>query len=334
MRKKPHVLLAHEALLRRLKPYYRNHPAIQSNYQRHKAGFYGESRVDYKLSLMQKNNYIHIPGVRLNNHQHYFQIDSIIITPKLIFIIEAKNMQGVLEYYASQRQLVQITDQVQQSYKDPILQAKLQVKQLKKWIGQTNKIPIEFLVVSTNPATIIKNMNNEKEFNYRFVTLENLTFRMDEIYHKYQKHILNKEQMNLLAEKLIEEDSPLIVDLIDEYGVEKDHLINGIPCSNCEKVPVKRINKMWICSQCGKNDRRVHERVIFDYFLLHGKTITNSQCQKLLKVSNRYIAYRILKTMKLSTSGQNKAKKYMTPAIKDFPQNGEYDTKLKILQKQ
>src|SRR5690625_1069916 len=146
MRKKPHVLLAHEALLRRLKPYYRNHPAIQSNYQRHKAGFYGESRVDYKLSLMQKNNYIHIPGVRLNNHQHYFQIDSIIITPKLIFIIEAKNMQGVLEYYASQRQLVQITDQVQQSYKDPILQAKLQVKDRKSTRLNSSHVAISYAV--------------------------------------------------------------------------------------------------------------------------------------------------------------------------------------------
>ncbi len=315
-------MLAYEALIRRLKPHFRNHPKIQSEYQKYKAGFYGETQMDYKLSLLSESEFSHLPDVRLKNNQKFFQMDSVIITPKVIFIIEAKNLQGILEYYASQRQLVQLSDKGQTSYADPLLQAKIQLNHLTEWIRNFNySIPIEPLVVSTNPSTVIKNIDNNKEFNNRFLTLENLTFRIKEIYHSYGKKILNNYDMAILAKKMIKGDIPLRRDLIKFHGIPQDHFIYGIACAYCEKSPLHRDQKNWICTECGKNDRKIHERVILDYFLLYDTTLSNAQCRKILNLPNRFVAYRMLKTMKLDHYGNKKTTMYKSPILDEFPQD-------------
>ena len=322
-RYKPHVLLSYEALLRRLKKRYRFNEIIQSNYQRHKAGFQGEKRIDYKLSLFPKKNFYHYPHLRLNTNQNHFQIDSLLITPKIIFILEIKNLKGILEYSSKYGQIIQIDDGKETGYMDPILQVEIQKQHLINWLGKIGyQIPIEPLVVSTNPYAVIRNIDNDKVFDHRFISLENLLFKLDEIYNSYQNPILTIKEIQFLLKKFIKHNNPLKSNLMKRHKIQSHHLVSGIPCDICERT-LLRLHGKWYCKHCNTKFLNSHVRVILDYFLLHNSTITNNQCKTLLQLSSPNIAYKILSSMNLENNGKNKGRKYFSPEIWEFPQNAE-----------
>nr|WP_255259872.1 nuclease-related domain-containing protein [Lentibacillus sp. CBA3610] len=94
-----------------------------SEYKREKAGYDGEKNVDYKLSTYPQKDFFVFQGIRLQNPPFYFQIDTLILSKKVIFILEVKNKQGTFKYDSKQRQLTQEVDGQIKSFKDPILQA-------------------------------------------------------------------------------------------------------------------------------------------------------------------------------------------------------------------
>lgn len=321
---KSHRLLAHEALLRRLHLKFRHNEKLQVEYLKQRAGFYGEKALDYKLSLFPHREFLHYPDLRLHNFSNYFQIDSIILTPKAIFILEAKHLRGIVEYHGSRKQFIHITDEQTTSYKDPILQAETQKKHLLYWLQQHQiQIPVETLVVSTNDSTIIRNLDNDDLFNHRFVTLENLLFKIEEIYQSYTENIMDIKDMHMLYKIMLQKDEPAKTNLLQRYKINRDHLIYGVFCDSCQNGHYTKTRYNWECSNCKKTSKYCHEQVILDYFLLHDNQISNAQTRDLLKINSRNTAYRLLDKMELKKVGERKGRKYQAPHLSQFPQDAE-----------
>ena len=319
---KSHHLLAHEALVRRLKPKYRYNENLQANYKSYRAGHLGETSVDYKLSLFPKKDFFHLPSLRLKNNFNHFQMDSIILTPKLIFDLEIKNLKGTLEYNATNRQLIQIDGDKKTCYNDPLLQAEIQKRHLQQWLRKFGiKIPIVTLVVSTNPNSIIRNKENDPLFNEHFIPLEYLIFRLEEIYDSYSEVILSFQNLKKLYHLMMKHDTPLFSNLISYYNLNRNHFIQGITCERCDFFPLKRNRGYWICPKCGQTDYDGHERVILDYFLLHQPEITSRICTNLLQTATHNTVYHLLTSMNLKRIGGKKNRKYLSPELSDFPQD-------------
>src|SRR5690625_634439 len=323
-RYKSHSLLSHEALFRRLKLGYRKNDKIVSEYLKERAGFYGEKNMDYQLALFPNQDFLHFPDLRLHNFSNYFQIDSLIMTPKVFFILEAKHLKGIIEYNASSRQLIQMTDNLTTSYKDPILQAETQKKHLSHWLKQHHiDIPIEPLVVSTNHSTIIRNQENDDLFKHRFVPLENLLYKIDEIYKTYSKKILNTKELESMFNVLSQAHEPGMIDLIKYYKIQDKHLLQGIFCEECQKGYVTKRRYDWICSHCYHTMDNGHTRILLDYFLLEEKFINNKVARNVLGIDSRDVVYRLLDSLKLKKTGVRKGRKYHAPFIWQFPQDAE-----------
>lgn len=324
IRVKPHRLLAHEALLRRLKLDYRNNDRLRSEYLKQRARFYGEKNLDYTLSLFPHKEFLHYPDLRLHNFFNYFQIDSVILTPKVIFILETKNFRGIVEYSAKQKQFLHIADNQTTSYKDPILQAETQKNHLLYWLQQQQiEMPIETLVVNTNHSTIIRNLDNDELFDYRFVSLENLLFKMEEIYQLYTEKELDIKGMHKLYKILMHKNEPAKSNLLQQYKINKQHLIQGVFCNFCENGYYVRRRYDWICSNCKDMSKNCHEQVILDYFLLHNEQLSNADTRELLKIESRNTTYRLLDKMDLPKVGERKSRKYLAPHLSQFPQDAE-----------
>src|SRR5699024_10853744 len=147
-------ILCYEALFRNLKKQYRSNHTLVENYNRFNAGYRGEKEVDYQLKLFPHKNFLALHNVRLKIHNFYFQIDTLIISEKVIFILETKNLAGIIKYDAEWNQLVQYNRDKQMALQDPLLQAETQKLHLQSWLQQFHlSVPIEFLVVSSNPST-------------------------------------------------------------------------------------------------------------------------------------------------------------------------------------
>lgn len=328
-RKKPHIILAYEALLRRLKENYRSNATINADYQRFSAGFRGERNVDYKLKILPHKEYLLYYGLRLKNYAAFFQIDTLVITENFICIVEIKNLKGKLIYDSELEQLTQVVDGQEIGYKDPILQAEAQKENLKMWLRNHGipEIPIETLVVLANPSTIITNIHNTPAFNDKFIHAESLPFQLTKLKSEYTKKWLDKRALKKLNTLLLKGDMPLQSNLFGKYGVSDRHIIKGVPCPNCQHYPMDRLFKKWSCSKCSYTGFMEHERVILDFFLLYQHTITNSECRKMLHMSSRRSAYTFLNSMKIDREGNTSARKYYAPHPDDFPQNSNIPVK-------
>lgn len=323
-RYKSHRLLSHEALFRRLQLRYRNNEKITGEYVKLRAGFYGEKNMDYKLSLLPHQELLHLPDLRLHNFSNYFQIDSLILTPKVIFILEAKNVRGIVEYFANTKQFNHITDNKTTSYKDPILQAETQKKHLAYWLQEHQiNMPIETLVVSTNQSTIIRNMDDDDIFNHRFISLENLLFKMEEIYQSYSQRLMEMEDLQRLYKVLSQKNEPAEVDVVSLYKMKEQHFLQGMLCESCQKGYLVRGRYAWNCTHCQHTSKDCHARAILDHFLLHKDAISNIELRKLLSLESRNTAYRLLDAMELRKTGERKGRRYHAPQLSDFPQDAE-----------
>ncbi|WP_158591783.1 nuclease-related domain-containing protein [Oceanobacillus halophilus] len=320
-RVKPYQLLAHEALLRNLKQKYRQNDTILGNYKKFLAGYKGEINVDYKLSLYPHQDHIIIKDLRLKNFSKNFQIDTLLLTKYFLLIIETKNIKGELRYDSKQHQFIQIYNGVEKAYQDPILQADMQRQNLEYWLQTYNiKIPIETLIVSSNPQTIITNIYHDPDIYNKLIRAESLHIYLSKIKNTYKKIYLNQKRIDELHQLMLSKNEPYKPNLIDTYQLTDQYLIKGVPCTECYK-PMTKVYRNWMCHYCTLSDTEAYKQKIFDYFLLGNDTITNKECRQLLQIDSPRIANYILNAMKLSHQGNNKGRVYLAPVLKEYPQD-------------
>lgn len=330
-RKKTHVLLSYEALFRFLKEPYRGNKVINDNYQRFLAGFIGEKNVDYKLSIYPQSDFLIFQDLRLNNHLHFFQIDTLVLSRKFILILEIKNMKDELIYDSQQKQFIQVSEGKRIAYKDPILQAKTQKRHLEFWLRKHNiQVPIETIVVSSNPSTIITNIHQDPDIYNKLIHSESLQIYLDEFIKKYPNPCINRSTLKSLSNLFLTNHKPQVSNLIQKFQINKNHLIQGVPCPNCNSYPMGRTYKKWYCSSCNYSDHQAHQRVILDYFLLFKNTISNRECRELLQIKSPNTSYFALKSMNLMQTGNNSGRKYLSPSINNFPQDSSFPSKNKF----
>ncbi|WP_343751740.1 nuclease-related domain-containing protein [Lentibacillus halophilus] len=325
-RKKTYDLLAYEALFRCMHPTHRHHESIVSVYKKEKAGFDGERNVDYKLSAYPRDDLFLIKGLRLDNPPFYFQIDTLILTKQFITLLEIKNQQGTFMYDAKLRQLTQDVNGQVKAYKDPILQVDAQKMHLQAWLERRGiyGIPIETLVVVAFPSTVIANVREDPDVYNQIIHTESLHQHLDRIHAKHEKDVFTKREMTNLHRQFLRANQPLRTHILNTHHVEQHHLIPGIPCSQCARYPMIRKRGKWQCPACSATDDDAHKQRILDYFLLHDDTITNRTCRSLLQIDSPRTAYRLLNGMNLKHTGTNKGRKYMAPALGDFPQQSSF----------
>ncbi|MFD1172379.1 nuclease-related domain-containing protein [Oceanobacillus picturae] len=321
-RLKSYRLLAYEALHRRFKKEYKDNEVFLQDYGRYYAGYLGEKRVDYTLSNFREENIFIIKDLRLNNYNHYFQIDTLLITPYNLIILEIKNFKGELSYDSLQKQFIQHADGKKTVYKDPIQQANTQKRNLAYWLQNFSmNLPIDTLVISSNPATSIQNIQEDPQIYNQLIHSESIHFHLERIFKGYSEQRLNHSAQNKLYKLLLSHHVDYVPDLLEYYKISPEFLIQGVPCPKCVNSLMKKKNKTWICYECKNTSITAHKQVILDHFLLFKPTITNMECRKLLNIPSPSTAYLLLKGMKLQQSGKNRYRLYHSPPIQTYPQD-------------
>ena len=107
-RSMPKKLIGLNALIPRLHPSHTEMPRIKEEFRIRKAGYGGEQHFDKHL-LEFKPRYPHaiLHDICLKQNGVYFQMDSILITPELILIIEVKNIAGKIIVKSNPTQFIQ-----------------------------------------------------------------------------------------------------------------------------------------------------------------------------------------------------------------------------------
>lgn len=312
----PLEILIYEAITRRLPDHHPRKSEFLSKLIRWKAGYKGEKEVDYYLSLFPDDDLTIFHYLRLPHNNGHFQIDTLIISPWFIVIIESKNFAGTIEIDDELDQLLQTLDGKEKGYSNPILQAEIQSFHLAKWFlkHQLPLPPIEIFVTISNPQTIIKNPTHNKEVANKICRAARVPFKISTLKTKYIQEILTKKDIKRSTRLLLKQHESFIPD-IKSLDVPTD-LITGVQCPDCGTFGMDRIHGSWFCRNCGQTSRNAHIPAVKDCFLLNGQTLTNKQLRNFLHVDSADTITRIFHLLNLNITGTTKNRTYSP--TKDF----------------
>ena len=130
-RNKPLPLQKLDALISRLHPNHPNLENIKKDAAIRYKGYIGEQKVDYHLERLTLPNTI-AHDIYIKTEQQNFQIDTLILTQRAIYIIEIKNYTGTITFDTNLQQFIRKHDTKEEGFHDPITQAEMTQHQLQQ----------------------------------------------------------------------------------------------------------------------------------------------------------------------------------------------------------
>ncbi|RSK51740.1 nuclease-related domain-containing protein [Bacillus canaveralius] len=311
----PLIVQKLEALQRRTPPDHTKIPIIKENLSKSLAGFKGETSIDFPLSFLPEENYFILHDLRLHDQQHYFQIDTLVLTHTFLLILEVKNITGTLVFDQVFHQLIRKVDEKEEVFPDPLIQIFRQESQLKKWLENHRlpDIPIASLVVVSNPYSFIRTTPENINPQQKIVHRDFLPQKIKQLENLYHESKISEKELKKIIRQLEKQHTPLDQSILNRYQMTKDELIKGVHCTNCYYLPIFRIYGTWYCPACSLKDRNAHLSSLKDYCLLIGSTITNSELRDFLQISSPSLTNRLLKSLNGTYGGMNKARVYCLP---------------------
>ncbi|MFK9091235.1 nuclease-related domain-containing protein [Bacillus salipaludis] len=315
----PLVLLILEALCRRLPLNYPKYQQIIEELGRRRAGYQGVVALDYYLRLLPIDKYLILHDLNLPDGDYNCQIDTLLLTPEFVFIIEVKNMAGKLIFDTDNEQFIQINNGQEKGYQYPIAQAERHQEYLKKLMSEHKfpQVPVDYLVViSNNYASYVITGKNTHKVKPRVCKADVFNSKMKYFETLYSDQLLIAKDLRKLSRLLIKMNTIPTNYILNKYGIKKEDIKTGVfgPC--CNHAPLIRKKQKWFCTSCGQFLKDAHIDALKDYFLLIESNITNKQFQEFCHLKSDDIAKRLLRSLNLNNSGKNKGRVYFP---KTFP---------------
>jgi hypothetical protein len=299
-----------EALLRRLPSAHPKRKEIEDDLAKSLAGYRGEQSLDYYFSFLPHKKYFIFHDLRLMNQTHYFQLDTLILSSCFFLIIEVKNFSGTLFFDTSFHQLIRTVNGKEEAFPNPVMQGKRQQIQLSTWLKHHKcpPVPVEFLVVISNPYTLIKTDNSR--ISQKVTHSANLLSKVEAFENLHKEEKLTEKELRRISRLLIKYHTTYNPDILQYFHIHEADLLTGVRCSDCFSMPMNRKWGKWICPNCFFSSKDAHISALHDYFFLLGSTITNQQFCNFLQLSSRQAATKMLAAMNLSHSGTTKGRAY------------------------
>ncbi|ALC88783.1 hypothetical protein AM500_02440 [Bacillus sp. FJAT-18017] len=303
----PLRILQEEALLRNLPKECSKYAEIESDLARRRAGYWGETQLDYYLRQLPYQNYFILHDLRLPLEDDFFQIDVLILTPRYCLVIESKNFKGVLFFDGVFDQLIRIQEDLEESFEDPIVQAKNIILKLKYLLSAYfPDLPFDYLISIANPKTIIKS-NTDK--NKKVCHANGIVHKVFSLEKNFHKQIITPEQILDISSYLLKLNTPNNKSILTVFGLSRKDLKNGVFCPRCDEA-MFYVKGNFCCKICKQVDEKEFLIKVIDYFLLFGPTATNSQLKLFLDIPSRYNTKHFLKKLNFSLTGQKRYRVY------------------------
>nr|WP_019413870.1 nuclease-related domain-containing protein [Paenisporosarcina sp. TG20] len=274
------------------------------SYRNVKAGFSGEGKVTkyLKEALLTPKITIY-RNIILDNTQ----IDVIVVTPKLICILEVKNMVGEFYFDARTKQFFRIIDGNKEGMKNPELQLQRAVKTLQTKLHRKEiDMPVCGLIILASRAGIVI----EYPTLFQAIPIDAMCDALEQLESSSHKLLTNKDLKkvdHIFKREVFEVHDE---ELLDRLGIERTEVIPGVRCIACSSVGMKRIYSTWVCGNCGCKDKEAHMATLQEYQLLFGREIKSQGVKWWLGIDDKYLVKRILIQVTEESFGNTRNRHY------------------------
>ncbi|MGG5255164.1 nuclease-related domain-containing protein [Neobacillus sp. SM06] len=310
----PKRALIDAALLRRIDPQHPARREIEDDYHARMAGYRGEKSLVYYLKKLPQTKFDIIHGLRLPGENGFFQIDTLILSTMFAFVLEVKNMSGILHFEKLLDQFIRINPQTnsRERYQNPILQAEEQSLQLESWMNrnQLGGLPIEYGFVNSNPKTIITADPGNEWILEKASNSETVNRKIFALSKQYRNEPIGKSAVTKIGQQLLQSHTPPDYSIKEMYHISPHEIRPGVHCPNCFAIPMTYHRGTWECFNCHFTSKTAYIDTIQDHFLLIKPTISNTELRHWLQISSPNITRQFIVSMNLPSGGKNKMKIY------------------------
>ncbi|WHY71427.1 nuclease-related domain-containing protein [Fictibacillus enclensis] len=314
-RQLPLMIQKLQSLLRRLPKNHSKIPYIEENLAKKMAGYRGEYSIDYPLSFLASKDYSILHDLRLPHNDYFFQIDTLLISPRFILILEVKNIAGKLFFDQGFHQLVRTLNGKEEVFPDPVLQVKRHETQLSSWLNKhkTPEIPIKSFVVISNPNSQIAISPEHKYLRKTILHREALPLKVSEL-DTFHENVLTDKQLRKIIRLLLKQHSEANSDILEQFDIRRHELLKGVICMDCGLTPMERRHGSWFCANCYCTCKKAHIDALKDYSCLISQAITNQQAREFLCISSIHLTTRLLQSISTHHEGNHKSTIYHLPS--------------------
>ncbi|ANX13666.1 hypothetical protein ABE41_016780 [Fictibacillus arsenicus] len=315
----PIIIRKLNILLKRLPFNQPKRKEVDEYLARQMAGLRGEQSMDYFYRYLPQEKIEFLHNIRILHQEYYFQMDTLIITPNFILILEIKNIAGHIYFDNLYSQVIRLHDGKKESFDDPIQQVERQAFHLSEIlkIKKVPFIPIETLVVITNPKTLVESAPGHTDAVNRVIKSADLKKKFDLLTKKHTKVILSKMEIKKVNRLLNKLHTPYNPDVCSLFHIDKNELIKGAFCPDCEDIILHRTKRSWYCTNCDQHFKKAHINALIDYALLISTKITNNEFKDFLNLPTGSISYHLLHSLNLPITGTTKDRTYLLNSLLD-----------------
>ncbi len=285
---------------------------IEEDLRKRFAGYKGEQQLDYHLESLTHNKNVRVfHDLRLPLRDYYFQIDTLLLTPFCILIIEVKSIAGTVTFFNEFNQYTRKINNQEEGFSNPLSQAKRHQRQLRDWLTMYNipSLPIDYLVVISNPSTIIRTTNPNKRELSKVIHLEDVMSKIIEVTSN-KKELVSQKIMNKMTKQLLKSNVQYKPSPEKTYNISTHDIVTGVQCPECLLIPMIRMRGKWKCSTCSTYSKDAHIRALEDYYYLVSPEITKKKLRSYLHLHSRRTAVDILSSLKIESEGDNRGRIY------------------------
>ena len=314
---KPIPLLQAEALEGRVRVNHEKMQEIKKYIKILKSGYNGEKELNYQVGQIPHHKYHIFHDLRLPIGEAFFQIDLLLLSPKILINIDGKNHSGKITI--EKNQMIHETFDTRDVYENPISQVNRHKLLLRNWIEGNHLPPIlmDNLVCFTRESCEIVIAPGYREAENKICKSHNLLKRIEELEGYHKKVWVSEQDILKLSSFLLREHTPKRVEILELFQIPASDIITGVQCPTCLFAPMIYNRHTWICPTCQFISKNAHVNAVDDYLLIIKPWFTNSEIRSFLNLpSSRAVTY-LLSNLKLTRVGHTSDSVYHQPIL--FP---------------
>ncbi|KAA0965464.1 NERD domain-containing protein [Sporosarcina sp. ANT_H38] len=311
-REKSDSIVALHSILRRIPSKLISHELILNQLSPLEAGFSGEMKVDWYLKeLNLSSNFFILQDLIIPRLHSTLQLDTVLVTPKFICILEIKNMTGEFYFDSEEYQFYRIKKEgVKEPQRSPEIQLRRAVRTLRPILQQAQiELPIVGIIVFASRSGLIV----EKPKHFSAVLLDRLNEHIEAI-DKSMDNRLTYDEMNQLAQRLLSlHQHEKFNCVFQRHGMKKSWVTPGVICPICKNSTMQRLNARWLCHSCKSNSNDAHLITLQEYRVLFDKDISNREASWFLSIPSSDTTRRLLIKAGFPYTGSFKDRIYQVP---------------------
>ncbi|MFK3940038.1 nuclease-related domain-containing protein [Alkalihalobacillus sp. NPDC078783] len=281
------------ALHARLSPTHTSYKNVYHELTKRELGLQGERALDFHLQFLN-DDFILFHDLRISGiNQTFFQIDTLVLCPQFISIVEVKNIAGSIHFEQTSGQMIRKLHDRVESLPNPLTQIHRQQIQLQHFLlnHQFPSIPIKSLITFSNPTTIIETEHP------LIIRTEYLPSKIEKIQSQFPVKKLRSTDIKKLVDCLKKAHVPERTYPLESYSIKPSDLRKGVDCPSCNHPDMTRFKKngSWYCIRCKLFSKTAHLHAIEQFSTLLEKKLANKDARTYLKIESRHTAYRMLK---------------------------------------